>query len=65
MQTTTRSDQVRQVLGTMLLGLAMAAGIWVVAEPEVSWIGFALAAIHHHGRARRSCAARRPGASRR
>ena len=65
MQTTTRSDQFRRFLATLLLGLVMAAGIWVLAEPEVSWLGFALAAMYGHGGDRRSCAARLPGAIRR
>jgi hypothetical protein len=65
MQTTTRSDRVRQVLATLLLGLVMAAGIWVLAAPEASWVGFALAAMYGHDGTRRSCATRLPGAVRR
>ncbi len=60
MQTTTRDHDLRRFLTTMLLGLVMAAGIAVFAEPEASGLGFVLAAIYRHGGVRRSCAARLP-----
>ncbi len=52
MQTTTRS--LRPFLATMLLGLLMAAGIALLAAPEMSWLGFALAAMVGPGGPRRS-----------
>ena len=60
MQTTTRNDRhdIRDWAATLVLGLLMAACIAVVAEPEASWMGFALAALYRAGGARRSCAAR-------
>jgi hypothetical protein len=45
MSTTTRSRQLQQALLTVVLGLVMAAGLWVVAEPELAWLGFAKAAV--------------------
>ena len=65
MQTMTRSAQMRHLLATMLLGLAMAAGIALLAAPEIAWFGFALAAIGSHGGWGRSCGARLPVRSRR
>ena len=53
------------VLTTMLVGLVMAAGIYVFAQPELAWLGLALAAILQTARSPRGCfarAARRPGA---
>jgi len=59
MQTTTRSDRFGAFLATMLLGLVMAAGISAIADPELAWLGFALAAMYAtHGSARRPCAPR-------
>ncbi len=57
---TTSSDHLRHLLITMLLGLAMAAGIAVLAEPALAWLGFALAATYRHVGGGRSCAARLP-----
>ena len=62
---TTRRTQVQQVLATMLLGLVMAATIHLLAEPELAWMGFALAGMYGHMSRRRSCAARIVGGSRR
>lgn len=50
---------------TMLLGLVMAAGIYVFAEPGLAWLGFAMAAILEAARSPRRCftrSARRAGA---
>ena len=55
MSTTTRSAELRQVLLTLLLGLVMAAGIWVVAEPELAWVGFAMAAAPRSASRGRGC----------
>ena len=57
---TTSSDHLRHLLFTMLLGLAMAAGIALLAEPALAWLGFALAATYRHVGGGRSCAARLP-----
>jgi hypothetical protein len=58
MQKTTRRTPIRQFLATMLLGLVMAVLIAVLAEPELAWLGFALAAIHREAGGRGSCASR-------
>ncbi len=63
MQTTTRRTPTRQFLSTMLLGLVMAAVLAVLAEPELAWMGFVLAAVFADAAGRRSCAARVPGGS--
>lgn len=50
---------------TMLLGLVMTAGIYVFAQPELAWLGFAMATILQTARSPRRCftrAARRTGA---
>jgi hypothetical protein len=65
MPTTTRRTQVQQFLATMLLGVVMAAVIYLLADPEVAWIGFALAAVYGHTGQRRSCSARILGGWRR
>ncbi len=46
MSTTARSSRIQPFLMTMLLGLVMAALIFVVAGPELSWLGFALAGMY-------------------
>ena len=61
---TTSTDRLRHVLITLLLGLAMAAGIALLAEPELAWLGFALAAAYRHAHGDRSCAARPSAPSR-
>ncbi len=65
MQTTTRRTPIRRFAATMLLGLVMAALIAALAEPELAWLGFALAAVYAEAGGRRSCAARLAGAVRR
>ena len=62
MSTTARSQQ---FLLTMLLGLVMAAGIYVFAQPGLAWLGFAMAAVLEAARSPRRCftrPARRTGA---
>ena len=63
MQTTTRRPRIRSFLSTMLLGLVMAVVIAVLAEPELGWMGFVLAAVLGDAAGRRSCADRVPGGS--
>ncbi len=63
MTTTTRSQQFQQFLETMLLGLVMAAGIGVLAEPELAWAGFAVAGIYRAAPTGRSCLPRLPSRS--
>ena len=46
---------------TMLLGLVMAAGIYVLAQPELAWLGFAMAAILQAARSPRRCFTRAAG----
>ena len=58
MSTTTSSQHVQRFLLTMLRGLVMAGGIWVLAEPELSWLGFALAGIYRAAPGRRACGPR-------
>jgi len=58
MPTTTLSHRIRFSLATLLLGLVMAAGIYLVAEPEFAWMGFVLAAMYSHGGGRSACAGR-------
>ena len=55
MSTTTRKQQFQQFLVTVLFGLVMATGIWFAAEPELAWVGFAMAAIYRAAPRRRSC----------
>ena len=40
---------------TMLLGLVMAAGIYAFGEPELAWLGFAMAAIVQSVRTPQRC----------
>ncbi len=65
MQTTTRRAPVSRFLTTMLLGLLMACVIAALAEPELAWLGFVLAAIYGEAGGRRSCAPRLAGVRRR
>jgi hypothetical protein len=46
MQTTTRSSRLIHHTLTLLFGAALAAGIWLVGYAELSWLGFASAAMH-------------------
>jgi len=62
MSTTARSQQ---FLPTMLVGLAMAAGIHLFGEPALAWFGFAMAGILRAATPQRGCItsfARRSGA---
>ncbi len=61
MSTTTRRDKGLALLRTMLLGVALALGIGLVAgEPDMAWLGFALAAMETEARRGRSCMTRPP-----
>ena len=52
---TTARDRLQPFLITMLLGLVMSAGLWLLAEPEVAWIGFALAGAYRAAPHDRPC----------
>ena len=39
-------NPLRSFLVTMLLGVAMATGIYLLAEPELAWLGFVLAGMY-------------------
>ena len=59
----TRTPSASFVL-TMLLGLVLAAGIYVFAQPELAWLGFAMAAILDAARSPRRCFTRSAGRTR-
>ncbi len=64
MSTTTRSNSFKSFLLTVVLGSAMAVGIHVLAEPDLAWAGFVIAAIcRSFSRDGRSCRARAGSAS--
>ncbi len=59
MSTTRRSRFLHSFMMTMLLGLVMAAGIYALAEPELAWLGFAMAGMYRaSGPVSESCRAR-------
>ena len=65
MQTTTRSAKWLQSVRTMLLGLVLALGVgFVGGEPDMAWLGFALAAMYAGTPRGRTCLARRRTPSR-
>ncbi len=46
MQTATRSSRLIDHATTLLLGAAMAVAIWLAGYAEISWLGFAAAAMY-------------------
>jgi len=50
MQTAPRSAAFVHHVLTLLLGVVLAAGIWVTGHAELSWLGFAVATVYAEGR---------------
>ena len=62
MQTAPRSSALISHVLTLLFGTVLAAGIWLVGYAELSWLGFATAAMHAEspsGRRALGCLSRR------